>query len=196
MEHRADDVEPRSAGGPARSRWRRTARRDSATRAPPPAALGEWCSVCTIGVGDRRAERERHRVVGRFVVDDVELGRPLDRGRRGSASRTAPTATCSGRASSRADRSRAAWPWSSSRRSQTASRRGPRATSPSVSSDVMDSTEPDFGGGIVVATGATWAMRSGAGRAQRTRPPAAAAGCGGVEVLAGDLAGAMRAWRS
>jgi hypothetical protein len=30
----------------------------------------------------------------------------------------------------------------------------PRPTSPSVRSDVISSTEPDFGGGIVVATGA------------------------------------------
>ena len=36
----------------------------------------------------------------------------------------------------------------------------PRATSPSVSSDVIVSTDPDFGGGIVVATGAMCAMRS------------------------------------
>jgi len=36
----------------------------------------------------------------------------------------------------------------------------PAATSPSVSSDVMDCTEPDLGGGIVVATGATWAILS------------------------------------
>jgi hypothetical protein len=30
----------------------------------------------------------------------------------------------------------------------------PRATSPSVNREVIVSTEPDFGGGIVVATGA------------------------------------------
>src|SRR5579864_9006543 len=42
----------------------------------------------------------------------------------------------------------------------------PRATSPSVSSDVIVSTEPDLGGGIVVATGAMCAIligRPGAG---------------------------------
>src|SRR5580765_4337376 len=34
----------------------------------------------------------------------------------------------------------------------------PRATSPSVSSDVIVSTDPDLGGGMVVATGAMWAI--------------------------------------
>src|SRR5262245_31071654 len=36
----------------------------------------------------------------------------------------------------------------------------PRATSPSVRSDVIVSTDPDLGGGIVVATGAMWAIRN------------------------------------
>src|SRR6185295_18171178 len=34
----------------------------------------------------------------------------------------------------------------------------PRATSPSVSSEVIVSTDPDFGGGMVVATGAMCAI--------------------------------------
>src|SRR5579864_6854238 len=38
----------------------------------------------------------------------------------------------------------------------------PRATSPSVSSEVIVSTDPDLGGGIVVATGAMWAILTAA----------------------------------
>jgi hypothetical protein len=37
----------------------------------------------------------------------------------------------------------------------------PRATSPSVSSEVIVWTEPDFGGGTLVAIGATCAILSG-----------------------------------
>ena len=68
----------------------------------------------------------------------------------------------------------------------------PRATSPSVSSDVIDSTDPDFGGGIVVATGRD------VGDSQR-RHAALASSAGSttrrVEVLARDLGAPVAACR-
>ncbi len=59
----------------------------------------------------------------------------------------------------------------------------PRATSPSVSSEVIVWTEPDLGGGMLVATGATWAILSGC----MCRAASAAADLR-VEVLGGNLA--------
>ena len=69
----------------------------------------------------------------------------------------------------------------------------PRATSPSVSSDVIVSTEPDLGGGMRRGD------RRDVGDSQR-RIAVSRAACGStarrVEVLAGDLASRVRACRS
>ena len=66
-----------------------------------------------------------------------------------------------------------------------------------MSSDVIDSTEPDFGGGIDVATGPTCAMRRGSViggtrviRTHHVEEPRQHAP--GVEILVRDLDGTPR----
>ena len=70
----------------------------------------------------------------------------------------------------------------------------PAATSPSVSSAVSDSIEPESGGGTDVATGATCAMRSGGVIA-----PAVSSSRGSTRPASKQsaaISAARRAWRS
>ena len=108
------------------------------------------------------AERQRQRVVLGLVVDDVERRGPLDGGRQ--VEQLAQLPRPDRRVLAVAARERGVQRGAGARlagreeRHVVAARpRGRRSAAPS-----SISIEPDSGGGTDVATGATWAMRSGA----------------------------------
>ena len=108
-------------------------------------------------------ERQRHRVVLGLVVDDVEVAGPLDRGGEVQQLVQLPRPHVAVVAVAvREDRVQRR-PWCVESPVANSVTSWPRATSPSVSSDVIVSTEPELGGGIDVATGRDHARCAAAG---------------------------------